>query len=118
MGLEKYGMILHDEVYHTEQLTCLEVNGVKRYVTGLNEFAPEVKTLPKREVDFSTLTTLHFKYCVLLNNVLLFLIPINKMLIVVYLHFYIWNSIKNKILNYVLERDFFSLIFTHFYMCI
>ena len=26
MGLEKYGMILHDEVYHTEQLTCLEVN--------------------------------------------------------------------------------------------
>ena len=49
MGLEKYGMILHDEVYHTEQLTCLEVNGVKRYVTGLNEFAPEVKTLPKKE---------------------------------------------------------------------
>ena len=29
MGLEKYGMILHDEVYHSEQLTCLEVNGVK-----------------------------------------------------------------------------------------
>ena len=52
MGLEKYGMILHDEVYHSEQLTCLEVNGVKRYVTGLNEFAPEVKTLSKdkREV--------------------------------------------------------------------
>jgi hypothetical protein len=49
MGLEKYGMILHDEVYHTEQLTCLEINGVKRYVTGLNEFAPEVKTLPKKE---------------------------------------------------------------------
>ena len=49
MGLEKYGMILHDEVYHTEQLTCLEVNGVKRYVTGLNEFAPEVKTLSKEK---------------------------------------------------------------------
>jgi hypothetical protein len=49
MGLEKYGMILHDEVYHTEQLTCLEINGVKRYVTGLNEFAPAVKTLPKKE---------------------------------------------------------------------
>jgi hypothetical protein len=49
MGLEKYGMILHDEVYHSEQLTCLEVNGVKRYVTGLNEFAPEVKTLPKEK---------------------------------------------------------------------
>ena len=46
MGLEKYRMNLYDGVYHEEQLTCLEVNGVKRYVTGLNEFAPEVKVLP------------------------------------------------------------------------
>ena len=43
MGLEKYGLSLHDGVYHTEQLACLENNGIKRYVTGLNEFAPEVK---------------------------------------------------------------------------
>lgn len=46
MGLERYGMSLMDGVYHEEQLACLEINGIKRYVTGLNEFAPEVKLLP------------------------------------------------------------------------
>ena len=49
MGLENYKMALYDNVYHEEQLTCLDINGVRRYVTGLNEFAPEVKTLPKAE---------------------------------------------------------------------
>ena len=49
MGLENYGMTLFDGVYHEEALSCLEVNGVKRYVTGLNEFAPEVKKLPAKE---------------------------------------------------------------------
>jgi hypothetical protein len=49
MGLENYSMSLYDNVFHEEQLTCLDVNGVRRYVTGLNEFAPEVKTLPKAE---------------------------------------------------------------------
>lgn len=46
MGLEKYGLTLHDNVFHEEQLACLEYNGTLRYVTGLNEFAPEVKKLP------------------------------------------------------------------------
>jgi|TARA_R110000765_G_scaffold98102_1_gene184473 hypothetical protein len=45
MGLESYGLSLHDGVFHEESLACLEMNGVKRYVTGLNEFAPEVKRL-------------------------------------------------------------------------
>ncbi len=49
MGLENYGMALHDGVYHEETLACLELNGVKRYVTGLNEFAPEVKRLAVAE---------------------------------------------------------------------
>ena len=49
MGLENYGMALHDGVYHEENLACLELNGVKRYVTGLNEFAPEVKRLAVAE---------------------------------------------------------------------
>ena len=47
MGLEQYGLSLHDGVFHEENLACLEINGVKRYVTGLNEFAPEVKLLNK-----------------------------------------------------------------------
>ena len=50
MGLEKYGQSLYDNVKHMEQLACLEFNGVKRYVTGLNEFAPEIKNIPDPEV--------------------------------------------------------------------
>ena len=51
MGLENYGMSLFEGVVHEEELSCLEVNGIKRYVTGLNEFAPEIRTLsPERRV--------------------------------------------------------------------
>ena len=45
MGLEKYNMTLFDGVWHHENIACLERNGIARYVTGLNEFAPEVKML-------------------------------------------------------------------------
>ena len=49
MGLESYGLSLFDGVFHEEQLACLEINGIKRYLTGLNEFAPDVKFLPDVE---------------------------------------------------------------------
>ena len=49
MGLESYGLSLHDGVFHEESLACLEMNGVKRYITGLNEFDPKVKMLPPKE---------------------------------------------------------------------
>lgn len=45
MGLQKYGLTLFEGAFHEEQLACLEINGIKRYVTGLNEFAPEIKDL-------------------------------------------------------------------------
>ena len=51
MGLENYGMALYDGVWHQESLACLELNGVKRYVTGLNEFAPDVKMLSPGEKE-------------------------------------------------------------------
>jgi hypothetical protein len=51
MGLQKYGLSLFDGAFHEEQLACLEINGIKRYVTGLNEFAPEVKLLPLEEQE-------------------------------------------------------------------
>ena len=51
MGLEKYGLSLFDGAFHEEQLACLEINGIKRYLTGLNEFAPEIKTLPSDEAE-------------------------------------------------------------------
>ncbi len=46
MGLEKYGLSLWDGTFHEEQLAEININGVRRYITGLNEFAPEVKLLP------------------------------------------------------------------------
>ena len=51
MGLENYGMALYDGVWHEESIACLEMNGIKRYVTGLNEFAPDVKRLPPGDRD-------------------------------------------------------------------
>ena len=53
MGLEKYGLSLFDGVKHYEQLACLERNGIIRYLTGLNEFAPEIKLLPEEEREAS-----------------------------------------------------------------
>lgn len=51
MGLQKYGLSLFDGAFHEEQLACLEINGIKRYLTGLNEFAPDVKELPLDEQE-------------------------------------------------------------------
>ena len=51
MGLENYGLSLYDGVKHFEQLACLEQNGVIRYLTGLNEFAPEIKLLTPQDKE-------------------------------------------------------------------
>lgn len=51
MGLQKYGLSLFDGAFHEETIACLEVNGIRRYITGLNEFAPEVKMLPLEEQE-------------------------------------------------------------------
>lgn len=48
MGLETYGMSLFEGVVHEEPIICLERNGIKRHITGLNEFAPEIKDLDER----------------------------------------------------------------------
>ena len=42
MGLENYGLAVFDNTRQREQLACIERDGIKRYLTGLNEFAPEV----------------------------------------------------------------------------
>lgn len=51
MGLQKYGLSLFEGAFHEESIACLEINGIKRYITGLNEYAPEVKTLPLDEQE-------------------------------------------------------------------
>jgi hypothetical protein len=49
MGLAKYGLVVFDNCYYQEPLACVEMNGIVRYLTGLNEFAPEVIDLPEEE---------------------------------------------------------------------
>ena len=49
MGLEAYGLSLFDGVTHTEQLACIEKNGVVQYLTGLNEFSPELRLMKNPE---------------------------------------------------------------------
>lgn len=51
MGLQNYGLALFDGVFHEEQIACLEINGIKRYLTGLNEFAPELYDMPSEEKE-------------------------------------------------------------------
>lgn len=50
LGLEKYNMSLYDGVFQEEELALIERNGIKRYLTGLNEFAPEVKLIQDKEI--------------------------------------------------------------------
>ena len=45
MGLENYNLALFPNTFHEESIACLEQNGIKRYITGLNEFAPEIKAI-------------------------------------------------------------------------
>lgn len=51
MGLEKYQMALFEGVFHEEPVACLEYNGIRRYVTGLNEFAPEIKSMSPDDAE-------------------------------------------------------------------
>jgi hypothetical protein len=50
MGLQIYDLALFPGTFQEEQLACVERNGVKRYVTGLNEFAPEIKNIKDPEL--------------------------------------------------------------------
>lgn len=49
MGLENYNMVLFPKTKYTEDLSCVTVNGVTRYITGLDEFAPEVMNISDPE---------------------------------------------------------------------
>lgn len=49
MGLEEYGMVVFPGTTQQEQLAAIERNGQVRYLTGLDEFAPEVQNI--RDVE-------------------------------------------------------------------
>lgn len=45
MGLENYNMTIFPGTFQEEQLAAIERNGVVRYITGLDEYAPEVQNI-------------------------------------------------------------------------
>ena len=49
MGLEDYGMVLFPGTSQEEQLAAIERNGQVRYITGLDEFAPEIQNIKDSE---------------------------------------------------------------------
>jgi len=49
MGLEAYGYAVFPGTHHEEQLAAIERNGVIRFITGLDEFAPEVQNIKDEE---------------------------------------------------------------------
>jgi hypothetical protein len=49
MGLEKYNYVVFPNTFQVESLAAVEQNGKTRYLTGLNEFAPEVKQIKDPE---------------------------------------------------------------------
>lgn len=51
MGLEKYNMVVFENIVQEEPLAYVEQNGIRRYITGLNEFAPELNSLNPEEKE-------------------------------------------------------------------
>ena len=49
MGLEKYNYVVFPNTFQVETLAAIEQNGKTRYLTGLNEFAPEIKQIKDPE---------------------------------------------------------------------
>lgn len=57
-GLEKYNMVIFPNSVYTEDLACLEYNDTFRYVTGLDEYAPEVQNMQDEEQKRITIKTI------------------------------------------------------------
>jgi hypothetical protein len=51
MGLENYGFAVYPGTYQEEQMAAIERNGVVRYITGLDEYAPEVQKLDSEKKE-------------------------------------------------------------------
>lgn len=49
LGLEKYNYVVFPGTFQVETLASIEQNGKSRYLTGLNEFAPEIKQIKDPE---------------------------------------------------------------------
>jgi hypothetical protein len=59
MGLENYGYVVYPGTSQVEQIAAIEKNGVIRYITGLDEFAPEVQLLEEEQREAIALNIRH-----------------------------------------------------------
>lgn len=60
MGLENYGFAVYPGTFQEEQLAAIERNGVVRYVTGLDEYAPEVQGIADEERKNAVITNIRY----------------------------------------------------------
>lgn len=56
--INKHHMVLHEGATQKEYLTCIERNGVKQYLSGLNEFAPEVQGITDPDKKSATIKSI------------------------------------------------------------
>ena len=66
-GYEKYNMVIADGAIQKESLGLVEKNNVKRYLTGLDELAPEVQSIKDIEKKEAVIVDIR-KTIVLLEN--------------------------------------------------
>lgn len=65
MGLEKYNYVVFPNTFQVETLAAIEQNGKSRYLTGLNEFAPEVKQIQDPEKKSAVIKDIRETICML-----------------------------------------------------
>jgi len=111
LGLENYGVSLFDGVFHEEEIALIERNGIKRYLTGLNEFAPEVKLIQDPEQKASKIRDIRTTVAQLERDLAANIIDIedpefwNKVKIVSPNNDEFWGKIKMRTGNQTINLD-------------
>lgn len=51
MGLENYGQVFFEGTAMMQSLRSIDINGVERFITNLDEFSMDIKALPEKEKE-------------------------------------------------------------------
>lgn len=77
MGLSRYNEVLIPGAFWEEPLTCLEVNNQKRYLTGLDEFAPEITRISDPEKKKAVIKSIREKVAFLERSLVANVVDVN-----------------------------------------
>lgn len=58
LGLKRHNCVVFPGTVQIEPLACVTINGKDRYITGLDEFAPEVKSIRDKEMREATIKSI------------------------------------------------------------